>query len=295
MNTKQLKDVALRVFAEDEISKDLSTELLFRDKELDSHAWKSFSVLAKEEGVFSGLSWFETVAETVPFKKDSWLKQNGGCLWEEGQVFKKGDEVIRAQCRAADLLSVERSFLNMLQHLCGVATLTNSYVKKIKESAEKKKIQAPKLLHTRKTLPLLRELQIEAVLAGGAHLHRKTLHSRVMLKDNHLLFLEEKNKDFSEWIEAHTHLQERKEMIVEVENQKDAMSLSQIGVGQLLLDNFTPDELVNTVSRLPSNTIVEVSGSISLENIENYVIEGVHFISVGKITHSVKSIDLLSR
>lgn len=292
MDKKQLSEVAKRVFKEDEIENDVTSKILFRDSRITKNEWMRFDILAKEDGVFAGRDWVEAVSELLPFKENS-LFDSPVELFQNGQSFKTGTLLLSALAPSADLLAIERSFLNMLQHLCGVATQTRKFVDIIAETAVKKNLKAiPKLLHTRKTLPLIRDLQIEAVLAGGAHLHRRDLSSRIMLKDNHQQILKKHNFKIDQWIRETWSLEERLSAIVEVDSSSEALAVAATGVGQLLLDNFQASDIEKLIPQLPEGIKIEISGGVNLLNLPNYVISGVDFISVGALTHSVKSIDL---
>jgi nicotinate-nucleotide pyrophosphorylase (carboxylating) len=292
MDPIQLRDIALRVFQEDESHNDVTTKALFRDRDLNAREWVRFSILAKEEGVFAGRAWIETLAEVTPFQESTWDFDKKSLL-QDGDRFFAGTHVLRAHARAAELLSVERGMLNMLQHLCGVATQCRRYCDAIEAAAKAKSLKKiPKLLHTRKTLPLLRDLQLDAVRAGGAQLHRRDLSSRIMLKDNHELFLGRAGKKLSDWLASSLSFEERASAIVEVETYDEALAVADVGIGHLLLDNFRVPELERTLSALPETVSVEVSGGITLESLPERVLEGVDFISIGALTHSVRSVDL---
>jgi nicotinate-nucleotide pyrophosphorylase (carboxylating) len=292
MDKKQLSEVAKRLFKEDEIENDVTSKILFRDSRINKNEWIRFDLLAKEEGVFAGRDWVEAVAEEVPFKENS-LHDSPVEFYQDGQVFKSGTVLFSALAPHGDLLSIERSFLNMLQHLCGVATQTRKFVDLIDLTSKKKNLKTtPKLLHTRKTLPLIRDLQIEAVLAGGALLHRRDLSSRIMLKDNHQQILKKHNLKIDQWIKETWSIEERLSAIVEVDTAAEAIAVASTGVGQLLLDNFKAQQIEELLPMLPEGIKIEVSGGINLLNLPDYVMSGVDFISVGALTHSVKGVDL---
>lgn len=278
----KLRELAQKIFEEDQINEDLSTKVLgpIATKEA------SFEIVSKEAGIFSGKSWLAVVEELTNLKFIESLN--------EGDSFNKNDVVIKGRGFVSELLSIERSLLNVLQQTCGVATVTNKFVKLIENAAAQKgltKNEFPKLFHTRKTLPMLRDLQIEAIVAGGGQLHRRDLASRIMLKDNHKVLIEKSGSSYADFLKNHLTKEELESALIEVDSLEEALEIKKIGIKNVLLDNFTPEEVSKAVHTLEGINI-EVSGGITESSISEYVQKGVHRISIGGLTHSVKSIDL---
>jgi nicotinate-nucleotide pyrophosphorylase (carboxylating) len=184
---------------------------------------------------------------------------------------------------AGKILTCERTALNLLTRMSGIATQTNQLVKKIPNKT--------KLYATRKTAPGLRYFDKEAVEIGGGKKHRLRLDEMVMIKDNHiaiedsLLSLIKKTK------------KKYKKFEVEVENTKDAVLAANMGATIIMLDNFTPAQIKKTIQtlkdqKLRSKVLLEASGGITSKNISKYGQTGVDIISVGSITNSVKGIDM---
>ena len=184
---------------------------------------------------------------------------------------------------AGNILTCERTALNLLTRMSGIATQTNSLVKKIPKKT--------KLYATRKTAPGLRYFDKEAVEIGGGKKHRLTLDEMVMIKDNHiaignsLLSLIKKAK------------KKYKKFEVEVENTQDAILAAKEGATIILLDNFTPAQIKKTIQvlknqKLRKKVLLEASGGINSKNISKYGQTGVDIISVGSITNSIKGIDM---
>ena len=281
MNMK-LSDLAKEILEEDQVKNDITTS------KLASLAQKKaeFNIVTREPAVFSGLSWVEAVATQSDIQFSS--------LPTEGEHFDSGSILIFGSGYVSELLAVERSLLNVLQQTCGVATFTASIVEKVQKAAREKGISSesiPKIFHTRKTLPLLRDLQIDAVLAGGANLHRRDLASRMLFKDNHKRLIEESGQSYADFLGEHLSFSEMQEALVEVDSLAEALSLKDLGVKNILLDNFSPEQVQEAVTKLPGVNL-EVSGGVNAQSIGQYVIPGVARISLGCLTHSVRALDL---
>ena len=187
---------------------------------------------------------------------------------------------------AGNILTCERTALNLLSRMCGIATQTNNLKKQIKSVGSKSKIYA-----TRKTVPGLRLFDKEAVEIGGGEKHRMTLNEMIMIKDNHLAV--EKS------IEGilRKAKKTRGKIEIEVETEKDVILCAEMGVDIIMLDNFSPEKIIKTVKKLTelklrNKIILEASGRINSKNITRYAKTNVDMISVGSITNSVNGVDL---
>jgi len=183
-------------------------------------------------------------------------------------------------------LSCERTALNLLSRMSGIATQTNFLVSKIRKINRK-----TKLYSTRKTAPGLRFFDKEAVMIGGGHKHSMSLNDMVMIKDNHLLVSNSMEDIFIYARTRHKHVE------VEVENQRDAILAANSGATIVMLDNFSPVQIKKTITELQKKKLrnkvkLEASGGINSKNITTYAKTGVDMISVGSITNSVKGLDL---
>jgi nicotinate-nucleotide pyrophosphorylase (carboxylating) len=203
----------------------------------------------------------------------------------DGSKIKPGQTILQVSGPARSVLGCERTALNLLSRMSGIATLTAELVGKIK-SANKK----AELYSTRKTAPGLRFFDKEAVVMGGGKKHRVTLADMIMIKDNHiasegsLVKLIQKAKKRSKLFE------------VEVENLEDAVLAATLGSPIIMLDNFTPGQIQRTISVLKkfglrNNVKLEASGGIDAKNIKAFARSGVDMISVGKITNSASAVD----
>ena len=230
----------------------------------------------------------ETVVAGTKFAKYifSLKKCRTQILKKDGSVSKVNQTILEINGNARDVLTCERTVLNLLSRMCGIATQTNNLKKQIKSAGSKSKVFA-----TRKTAPGLRFFDKEAVKIGGGEKHRMTLNEMIMIKDNHLAVgnsiedILEKAKKTGGKIE------------IEVESQKDAILCAKLGADIIMLDNFSPDRIKKTIKkltelRLRNKIILEASGRINSKNIARYAKTNVDMISVGSVTNSVDGIDL---
>ncbi|TXH20730.1 MAG: carboxylating nicotinate-nucleotide diphosphorylase [Chitinophagaceae bacterium] len=236
----------------------------------------------KQDGVLAGVE----VAEEI-FK----LKQPDAIftkMMEDGQVMRFGDIAFTVEADEHTILQCERLVLNCMQRMSGIATLTKQFTDKLKG-------YKTKLLDTRKTTPNFRLLEKEAVRIGGGINHRFGLYDMIMLKDNHI--------DFAGGIEkaidkAYDYVQKHQLNIkIEVETRsiEDVKKVLNMGVGKVfrvMLDNFTPQQITETLPLIQGVFETEASGGITIDNIESYAATGVDFVSVGGLIHQAKSLDL---
>ena len=235
-------------------------------------------IVAREPCIVAGLG----VAEEVFRRVDANLEIVRRVL--DGTRVTLGEVAMLVRGRAASLLTAERTALNFLQRLSGVATLTRRFVDAVSGTSAK-------ILDTRKTTPGMRLLEKAAVASGGATNHRLGLHDMVMVKDNHLASSRlEQLQDAISRVKA-----ERQGIRVELE----ADTLEQVrrfvtlrGVDVILLDNMTLADLREAVSLKPPGVAFEASGGVNLETVRQIAETGVDFISVGEMTHSARAVDL---
>jgi len=205
---------------------------------------------------------------------------------KDGNVAKPNEIILEITGDASNILTCERTALNLLSRMCGIATQTNYLKKQIKSVRSKSKLFA-----TRKTAPGLRFFDKYAVKIGGGEKHRMTLDEMIMIKDNHL-GVEKSIQDI-----VHKAKKTRGKIEIEVETQKDAILCAKLGVDIIMLDNFSPIQIKNTVKKLielklRKTVLLEASGRINSKNIKKYAETNVDMISVGSITNSVDGIDL---
>ena len=237
------------------------------------------NIVAREPGVFSG----EDVISAVLHAVDPILEFHQ--VAAEGDSFENGAVLGSIQGSARSILTADRTVLNFLQRMCGVAAQTRRYVDAVKP-------HPVRILDTRKTTPGWRLLEKQAVKAGGGTNHRMGLFDMVMVKDNHLL-AEGAEQELAQAIQRVKS--DHPGMAVELE----ADTLMQVkrfldieGVDRILLDNMSLDELREAVTLTAGRVELEASGGITLETIAEVASTGVDFISVGALTHSARALDL---
>lgn len=237
-------------------------------------------MVAKQEGILCGTEVGRRVFEIV----DKSLKV---CLLKhDGDAVVKGEVIMTVEGHSGSILTAERTALNYMQRLSGIATETHRMVAMLNGLNTK-------LLDTRKTTPNMRLLEKYAVHCGGGTNHRIGLYDMVMLKDNHI--------DFAGGIEAaidrtRNYLKAKgKDLRIEIE-VRDLDELQRVldhgGVDRIMLDNFTPELLAEAVKRIGGRYETEASGGITEATLRRYAETGVDFISVGALTHHIKSLDI---
>lgn len=237
-------------------------------------------LLVKENGVIAGVA----VALEIFKEVDQNLQVE--VLIKDGETVKVGDIVLYVSGNSRSILIAERLVLNTMQRMSGIATTTHRIVKALSNTNTK-------VLDTRKTTPNLRFLEKEAVLIGGGVNHRFGLYDMILIKDNHVDYaggIESAIKSSQEYLKAnHKKLQ----IEIEVRNLNELKEVLKVGgVDRILLDNFNFENLREAVSLVARRFITEASGGITEDNALAYAQCGVDYISMGALTHSVKSLDM---
>tara|TARA_B100000949_G_scaffold74406_1_gene66352 strand:+ start:240 stop:1070 length:831 start_codon:yes stop_codon:yes gene_type:complete len=235
-------------------------------------------IISREQGVVAGV----VFARNIFRLKGSAVR----IFTKDGSRLKQNQTVLQVSGNAKSILSCERTVLNLLSRMSGIATQTNYLVSQIKKYSKK-----TNLYSTRKTAPGLRYFDKEAVIVGGGRKHRMALDGMIMIKDNHLL-LSNSMEDIIKKARK-----KRRQVEVEVENQRDAILATKYGATIVMLDNFSPAQIKKTITALQKEKLrnkvrLEASGGINSKNIGAYAKTGVDMISVGSITNSVKGLDL---
>ncbi|MCU0473272.1 MAG: carboxylating nicotinate-nucleotide diphosphorylase [Bacteroidales bacterium] len=237
-------------------------------------------LLIKENGILAGVN-VAKEAFTV-------IDRDLVCevLMEDGSQISRGDIAFYISGRQQSILKSERLVLNIMQRMSGIATSTNQYVTRITGLKTK-------ILDTRKTTPGLRFLEKEAVRIGGGMNHRMGLFDMIMLKDNHIVYaggIEKAIKRTRDYLKTN----DRKLRIeIEARNLDDVNKiLSTGGVNRIMLDNFSPEDTTEAVKLISGRYETESSGGITLETVRSYAECGVDFISVGALTHHIRSLDM---
>lgn len=237
-------------------------------------------LLVKEDGVLAGIE----VARKVFEKVDPSTVFNP--LMHDGDKIKVGDVAFTVEGRSISLLSSERLSLNFLQRMSGIATATYKITSLLSDLPVK-------LLDTRKTTPLLREIEKYSVLMGGGHNHRFGLFDMILIKDNHVDYA---GGTIQAIRAANAYLKQKQldlKIEIEVRNFNELQQVLDEGkIHRIMLDNFSPDQLRKAIEIIDGRYETEASGGITLQNIRQYAEAGVDFISVGALTHHIKSLDL---
>jgi nicotinate-nucleotide pyrophosphorylase (carboxylating) len=274
LDREGLKNIVRHALIEDIGRGDITTQLTIpEDKEIQA------IFIAKEDCVICGLPVAETVFETV----DNNIKFTSSL--KDGKTVKKGKTIARVSGKARGILGAERVALNMLSFLSGIATNTHRYVEEIEP-------YKTKITDTRKTFPGLRELTKYAVRTGGGFSHRMSLDEMILIKDNHL--------KITEGLEKLPSVPKGFKIEVEVQNLNEFKHALRFKPDVIMLDNMPTEDIAQAV-KIRNNTEfkshhpptkLEASGGITLENIKKYAATGVDIISIGALTHSVKSTDI---
>ena len=265
------KNELLRFLSEDIRSGDITSALLSKKKIVAK-------IISRQQGVIAGIRFAKNLFQLKGCTVKTFVK--------DGSRIKSNQKILQVTGSAQSVLSCERTALNLLSRMSGIATQTSFLVSKIRKVS--KKIA---LYSTRKTAPGLRIFDKEAVKIGGGHKHRMALNEMIMIKDNHLVLCDSMENIIKQAQKKRKHVE------IEVENQKDALLAAKMGVSIIMLDNFTPMEIKRTITALCKKKMrnkvkLEASGGISSKNIIAYARTGVDMISVGSITNSVTGLDL---
>lgn len=237
-------------------------------------------LVAKQEGIICGID----IAREVYALVDKSIKFTA--MMKDGDRIKKGDIIFRVEGSAIGILTSERTALNYMQRLSGIATSTNEYVELIKGTGTK-------LLDTRKTTPSMRLFEKYAVKVGGGYNHRIGLYDMIMLKDNHIDFAGGVENAITKTKEYLKNLGKELKIEVEVRSMEELERVLKIGgIDRIMLDNFTPELLQKAIERIGGKYETESSGGINKDTILSFAKTGVDFISVGALTHQIKSLDL---
>lgn len=254
---------------------------------VDENIIQKARLLVKEDGVIAGVD----IAVKVFNFFDPQL--NIQVNIKDGSAVKKGDVVLEVKGKARSILTSERLVLNIMQRMSGIATYTAAINELIKDTG-------CKLLDTRKTTPNFRIFEKEAVRIGGGINHRFGLYDMILIKDNHIDYSGGIEKALTNTFSYLKNNQKHLKIEIEVRSLAELEQVLKIGgVHRVLLDNFTPELIKEAVKFVKhhnqitlQNIDTEASGGITLNNIRQYALAGVDYISVGALTHSIKSLDL---
>ncbi|MDX5475696.1 MAG: carboxylating nicotinate-nucleotide diphosphorylase [Bacillaceae bacterium] len=271
MNKIKLKQMLESFLIEDVGERDVTSVSLFPE---DMNGSGKF--VAKENGIFVGK---EIITQGYKLLDEQVEIQ---FLKNDGDVIQKGEVIATVQGSMSALLTGERVILNLIQRMSGIATLTNEAVKKLNSDVTK-------ICDTRKTTPGLRMLEKYAVLCGGGSNHRYGLYDGVMIKDNHIEFCGSITKALEKARKTVGHMVK---IEVETETREQVIEAVEAGADVIMFDNRTPEEMKEFVKLVPPSIITEASGGINMNTISNFRDTGVHYISLGFLTHSARALDI---
>ncbi len=271
MNEEEIDSIIKRALEEDMPEGDITSESI-----IPSNSQSKAVLLAKEEGILAGIDVakrvFQLIDPSTAFDK----------MREDGQTFHQEEMLAKISGPAVSLLKGERTALNFLQRLSGIASTTRRYVQAI--SGTKAKI-----LDTRKTTPGLRIMEKYAVRMGGGLNHRLNLSEMVLIKDNHLQII----GSIAEAVKkAREKVNKGVKIEVETTTLEEAKEALQSGADMIMLDNMSLEEMKEAVTWLRGRIPVEASGKVSLDYAKEIAALGVDYISVGSLTHSYRSVDI---
>ncbi len=277
MNTNHLEQHILNALEEDIRQGDFSSIAC-----IDENAQRKVKLIAKDSGILCGVDVFCKVFELMDSKKDIQIQR----FLNDGTNVKKGDIILKISGNARNILGAERTALNYIQLMSGIATTTNTYVKELEG-------MHTRLLDTRKTTPGLRMLEKYAVKTGGGVNHRIGLFDMIMLKDNHIDFaggIKQAITKTNEYLKANNL---NLKIEIEVRNFDELGQVLQCGnVDRIMLDNFTPEDLSEAVKIIDGRYETEASGGINFATLKTYAQSNVDFISVGALTHHISAMDI---
>ncbi|HEY94787.1 MAG TPA: carboxylating nicotinate-nucleotide diphosphorylase [Dehalococcoidia bacterium] len=275
LSNTQIDDIINLALSEDLGEGDVTSEALI-PPDLQGKA----SIIIVENGVLAGA----IIMARIFNKVDPSLKFIQRI--EDGTSVQPGDIVGTVSGSMLSILKAERVALNLLQRLSGVATETARYVAEIRGCKGK-------IYDTRKTTPGMRLLEKYAVKMGGGENHRMHLGDAVLIKDNHIAALRAEGLNLAEIItRIKQNSREGITIEIEVTTSEEAAEAAQAGVDIIMLDNMSPKEMKKVVDSIPAGIRTEASGNITLKNVREAALSGVHIISIGAITHSYKSLDI---
>ncbi|MEM0096019.1 MAG: carboxylating nicotinate-nucleotide diphosphorylase [Candidatus Bathyarchaeia archaeon] len=273
---KVLEKKLLQMLAEDLGQGDITTSLLAPDG-----CTVEADIIAKEAGVIAGIEEATVLLESLGLRFEAYVK--------DGDEIKPKQVLIRVCGDARTILSAERTILNIMSRMSGIATATRKLVEKIQKAGYKTKVAC-----TRKTAPGLLYFDKKAVAIGGGDTHRFHLDDMILIKDNHIAIAGSVEKAVRT---AREKASFSKKIEVEAAKVEDVLRAAEVGVDMVMLDNFSPKQVEEAVKLLKKagyygKVLLEASGGITAENILEYASKGVDIISLGEITHSVKALDI---
>jgi len=273
---KILEEKLRKMLAEDVGQGDITTALI-----VPSESTAEAEVIAKEPGVVAGMEEAKILLESLGLKVEA--------LVSDGEKIKMKQALMKVFGDTRTILSVERTLLNILSRMSGIATATRELAKKLQKAGLKTRVAC-----TRKTAPGLLYLDKKAVLIGGGDTHRLHLDDMILIKDNHIAVAGSVAKAVKKVREKASF---SKKIEVEAANVEDVLAAAKAGVDIIMMDNFSPKQIEEAIKLLRKTgflgkVLLEASGGITIENLRDFASTGVDIVSLGEITDSPKTIDI---
>ena len=261
------------------LEEDIGVGDITAESVVDYNPHAQAEIIARQSGTVAGLDVAQLVFSSLGPPMDIVLKA------VDGDHVTDGQRLLTIEGSGQTVLSAERTALNLLGRMSGIATLTRQYVDAVKDTDAR-------ILDTRKTTPLWRDLEKYAVRCGGGTNHRMGLYDMVLIKENHIRWAGGIAKVLSQCFDEIGTDRRAIQIEIEVSTLKEIEQVLEFDVNRVLLDNMTPDQVRQAVDMVRHKTALEVSGGINLETVRSYAETGVDYISVGALTHSPAAFDV---
>ncbi len=276
LSRQHIRSIVRIALEEDAAFNDATTLATIGDSLVNATA----NLVAKQSGIIAGVA----VAEETFKALDANAKFQA--VLEDGQAVEPGSTIATVTGRAAAILSAERTALNLLQRMSGIATLTAKYAAAVKGTGAA-------IVDTRKTAPGLRQIDKYSVQTGGGGNHRMTLADCILIKDNHIAAMKSSGMSITEVLNhVRSNAPFSLKIEIEVETEADAQSAMNAGADIVMLDNMTSETMRSIVERRTGHALLEASGNITLATARQVAETGVDIISVGELTHSPAALDI---
>ena len=273
--SRDIRDLIDAALAEDVGQGDPTTDAL-----IEPDLTGSATLVSRDEGIIAGIG----VAVEVFTQFDSTL--DAVSLVEDGSAVAAGERLASVSGSVASILKAERTAVNFLQHLSGIATLTRRYVNAVQS-------YHAQIVDTRKTIPGLRKLEKHAVAMGGGRNHRYNLADGILIKDNHIEAMELQGIGIGEVVKrAHAGASHMIKVEIEAETLEQIKEVLSAGADLVLLDNMDPEQMETAVRITDGRALLEASGGITLDTVRDVASAGVDIISVGALTHSAPALNI---
>lgn len=276
LSCHRVRSVVQSALEEDCAYNDATTSATIGESDISASA----HLVAKQSGIIAGISVAEEAFKTLDPQSEFVAHLN------DGRPIETGVKIASVSGKAAAILSAERTALNLLQRMSGIATLTAQYVVAVRGTDAS-------IVDTRKTAPGLRFLDKYSVLMGGGGNHRMSLADCILIKDNHIASMKSQGLSIVDVVRhARSNAPFSIKIEIEVENVNDAVDAMNAGADIVMLDNMSPDAMREAVNRRVGQALLEASGNVTLSNVRQVAETGIDIISVGELTHSPDALDI---